>query len=207
MKFGKPVAVLGPALLALGVLAPGSAGGVTITLAPAVQTVEVGDAPAVDVTFGDLGGEIVSAYDLDLTYDADLLAATDVLFTTSLGDALFFEVFEDFDLSTPGIVDLAQLSLLDDDALFGLQGGESVTVATIVFEAVAAGTSELAFVFDAVNDAKGRNGEVLPLVGAGAVIEIGRGTPPSNPIPEPSAALVFASGLLFVRAALSRTRA
>jgi len=153
----------------------------TIGLDPAMQSVQTSDAVSVDVVFSDLGGEIVSAYDLDITYDPAVLAPVGVVFTTALGDDLLFEVLNASDLSAPGVVDMAQLSLLGDDALFALQGGDTVTVATLSFQAVGAGTTELGFVFDAVNDVKGRDAAILSLDATGASATVAA-------IPEPSGA-------------------
>lgn len=197
------------AVFALGLLLlPAGAGAVSIGLDPAAQSVQPGDAVSVDVVFSDLGGEIISTYDLDVIFDPGVLVATDVLFTTQLGDpdALFFpEVFSDFDLSTSGLVDLSQLSLLDDDMLFALQGGETVTVATIAFQALGAGTTDLEFVFDAVNDVKGRDAAVLPIDPSGASVTV-EGPSSQSPVPEPSAGLLFAVGSLLVAPALRGSR-
>lgn len=204
MPFTAPICRLASAAFAMGLLLPGAAGAISIALDPAAQSVEVGDAVSVDVVFSGLGGEVVSAYDLDVTYDPGVLAATDVVFTTQLGDELFFEAFNGFDLSAPGLVDLAQLSFLTDDELFALQGGDTVTVATLEFQAVANGTTALDFVFDAFNDVKGRDAAVLPLDATPASVEVGM--PPSEvPIPEPGAALVFGIGSLLVGGAVRRS--
>jgi len=206
----KPVATMRPLVAALAacLLLPSTALAVSIGLDPVAQSVQPGDAVSVDVVFSDLGGEVISAYDLDVTYDAAVLMATDVLFTTQLGDpdALFFpEVFNDFDLSAAGLVDLSQLSLLFDDELFALQGGDTVTVATLAFKAIGAGTTELAFVFDAVNDVKGRDAAVLPIDASGASVRV-EGPSSQSPVPEPSAALLFAVGSLLVARALRGPR-
>ncbi len=182
--------------LALVALLPTNSGAATISAVPGMQDVEIGGSTTIDILISDLGGEIVSAYDLDLLYDASVLLATDVVFGTSLGDELFFEVFGDFDLSVAGLVDFAQLSLLDDDTLFPLQGGQEVVVARVVFEAVATGTSGLSFAFDAFNDVKGRDAAVLPIeAGMGSI----RVTDSGAAIPEPSSAVLFAVGLLLTR--------
>jgi len=201
---GAPIRLLAAAALAAGLLLPALAGAVPLGLAPAMQTVAIGDAVSVDVVLSGLDGEVVSAYDLDIVYDPGVLTATDVLFTTALGDALFFESFDDFDLSTPGVVDLAQLSLLTDPELLALQGGDTVTVATLAFEAIGAGTTDLDFVLDAINDVKGLGGAVLPIEPTGGTVTV-EGAP-SAVVPEPSGALLFALGAILVVPALRRTR-
>lgn len=183
MQTRSPIRAHAAAALAAWLLLPTAASAALIGLDPAAQTVDLGEAVSVDVAFSGLGGEIVSAYDLDILYDSAVLAATDVVFTTQLGDALLFEVLEDFDLSEPGVVDLAQLSLLPDEMLFDLQGGDAVTVATLGFEAVGAGSTQLEFLLDAANDVKGREGLVLPVEASGGTVTV-RGDLEA-PIPEP----------------------
>lgn len=174
----------------------------TIGFDPDSQTVALGSGVQVGVVFSDLGSEVISAYDLDITYDPGVVDATGVLFTTALGDEFFLEVLSAFDVSTAGIVDLAQVSLLSDAELAGLQPGDSVTVATLLFASVGVGTSELGFVFDAVNDVKGRGGAILSLFEDTGSITV-EGTDQA-PVPEPSAALLFAVGAVLVARRSSR---
>jgi hypothetical protein len=208
MKMHTSIATAFCAALALAASLPQPAAAVGIGLDPSMQSVALGDAPEVDVFFSDLGGEIVSAYDLDITYDPAVLDPVEVAFTTALGDELFFEVLSDSDLSSPGIVDLAQLSLLPDDVLAALQTADPLVVATVRFDAVGAGTSDLGFVFDAFNDVKGRDAAILPLEATGASITVtgDDGGPGPSPVPEPSAALVFTLGAALVGVRL-RSRA
>lgn len=190
-------------LIALAVLATTPASAATIAFEPADQTVGLGALATVDIVVSDLGAEIVSAYDLDILYDSSIVTATDVVFTTLLGDELFFEVLNDLDASAPGVVDLAQLSLLSDADLFALQGGDSVVLASIMFEAVGVGSSALDFVLDDVNDIKGRLGEILPIDPTGGVIRVeGSG----SVIPEPSAATLFSIGFAVSASSLRRCR-
>jgi len=166
-----------------------SAAGATIGFEPTAQSVGLGNPVTVDVWVRDLGGEIVSAYDLDILYDATLVNALGVSFGSGLGDAATFEVLESFDVDTPGIVDLAQVSLLSDADLLGLQGGDEVRLGTLVFETLAEGTTTLAFHFDAVNDIKGANAVILAVVGEEGSIEV---------IPEPSTGLLVGLGLMLL---------
>ena len=154
---------LGVLGVGLGLLAS-EASALPIQFNPGAVTVSVGDAFAVDIVVSGLGPEIVSAYDLDILYDATTLAATGVTFTSLLGDELLFEVFNAFDISTPGLVDLAQLSLLWDSDLQALQTANTLTLATISFSALAVGTSALDFLFNPpFNDVKGLNAAVLEM--------------------------------------------
>ncbi len=180
--------IIGLALL----LMPAAAGAVSIGFSPSAQAVDVGDPVFVDVVISDLNGEIVSAYDLDITYDASILTATDVTFGSFLGDEFFFEVFNDFDLSGSGVVDMAQLSLLSDADLAAMQPA-SFVLATIEFQAIADGTSALDFV--APLDIKGLQASIIDVDPASGSVTVGA------PIPEPSAALIFGLGAFIVGAA------
>jgi hypothetical protein len=141
-----------------------------------------GDTVVVDVVVSDLGSESVSAFDLDVSYDTTFLSATGVIFGWGLGNPFFFEVFESSDLSTPGIVDIAAVSLLSDAELDALQG-PSVTLASLEFAAVGSGLTALDFVWGPGQDIKGRdNQQIYP-----------------TPVPEPSTVFLLVAGLLAVR--------
>jgi len=158
----------------------------------------VGESVTVDIVLSDLAGEVVSAYDLDVIYDDSVVLATGVSFSGMLGDPLLWEVFQDADLSVAGLVDLAELSLLSDAALLALQGGDSVIVASIEFEAIASGISPLGFVFDAFNDVKGLRAQPLDLAVEGGSV---------SAIPEPGSFLLFLAGTAVVGFALRKASA
>ncbi len=198
-----PIQMTGLALLLLSALAATPASAATIGFDPVDQTVDLGAVATVDVLVSGLAGEIVSAYDLDILYDSSIVAATGVVFTTSLGDEFLFEVLNDFDVSIPGVVDLAQLSFLLDAELFAIQGGDSVVLASIVFEAIGVGSTALDFVLDDVNDIKGRLGEILPIDPMAGLIRV-QGLGPA--IPEPSAATLFLVGAAISAASVRRRR-
>lgn len=178
-----------------------SASAISLNFSPGDQSVSLGQSVSVDIVVSGLGAadEIVSAHDLFVSYDAGKLTATDVQFGSDLGDELFFEVFNDFDLSVAGVVDFAQLSLLSDDFLAGIQG-DSVTLATISFDSIGVGVASLLFIPDAVagvtgQDVKGRDFLQLDLD------EVGAGSVTINDIaviPLPGAALLMLTGLLGV---------
>jgi len=174
-----------------------SAGAVTIGFDPASQAVAVGDTVFVDVVVSDLGGEIVSAYDLDITYDDSLLAVESVSLSSALGDELFFEAFYHSDISNSGVVDIAGLSLLFDFELLALQGGDSVVLGTLGFRTLGLGESSLDFVFDAFNDIKGSNAAVLDVTPVPGSI---------SAVPEPTAALLFFVGVAAVHSAIRGQR-
>ncbi len=181
------VAVFG--LVSSGV--PYSVEALTIGFAPSSQTVSMGDSVQVDVIVSSLGGEVVSAYDLDVLYDSSILLATGVTFGVLLGDEAWFEVFNDSDTSLAGVIDFAQLSLLSDADLVALQP-DSFTLATLEFQAIGSGTSSLDFMFDAFNDIKGLDASLLEASAEPGSVTV------ANPIPEPHAALVFGLGALVI---------
>jgi hypothetical protein len=177
---GKCLLVLGLSLLWVSpVLA------ISLGFVPSTQTVGLG-AFDVDVVISDLSGEIVSAFDLDVTYDATNLNATGVTFGPLLGDPFLFEAVEDFDLSISGVVDFAELSLLFDFELDAIQP-DTFTLATLTFDAIAVGTSSLDFIWNGSNYIIGRNGLVLNI----------SSTPGSvSAVPEPATILLVGSGLI-----------
>jgi hypothetical protein len=184
---------IGTFLAALCLLVAGTASAISIGFDPAAVTGAVNDVVDVDIVVSDLGGEIVSAYDLDVVYDPSALTVLSVFQpTSSLGSPVIPEAFYDVNFG-PGVIDLAGLSLLSDAELLSRQGGDSVVLATLTFQVKAAGTSQLSFVFDQFNDVKGLRAQPLEL-------EVG-GEPA---IPEPGAALVFAVGATVMAAAIRR---
>ena len=130
---------------------------------PPPQTFNSGDSVSVGLLVTGLDPEIVSAYDLDVSYDASILNANNVLFSTALGgpgDAL-----ENFN-KLPGVVNLASVSLLSDADLSTLQGS-SVTLATIQFTALSTGdTSSLAYSAWDLKGAGNKELQVVPLPAA-----------------------------------------
>ena len=139
------------------------ASAITINIVPDSQTVQVGDAFNLDVVVSGLSSanEIVSAYDLDISYDTSILNATAVSFGSYLDSPLYPSIQ---DSVLPGTVNIAELSFLFDDEL-ALQQTDSFTLATLSFDALMAGVSAIAFVADPVYgiDVKGRNAQILPL--------------------------------------------
>ena len=160
---------------------------VSVGFESASATVGLGDSFSVDVVVSDLGSDIVSAFDMDATYDPTVIAATDVTFGPMLGGGLPSSL-QASDVSSPGVVDFREVSLLGDSALNSVQSGnDSFTLATLSFDAVGLGTSQLGFVFDEWNDIKGSDNMIL---------QTDPGTGTVNVVPIPGAVWLFASGLV-----------
>jgi hypothetical protein len=151
----------------------------------AAQTIDLGDIFTVDVVVSGLAStnEIASAFDLDVTYDAGIVAATGVTFSTLLGDPALFEA-DNGSILTSGRIDFWGLSYLSNAELQGRQS-DSFSLATLSFQALGAGTTNL--LFDPVTppgiDVVGINGNRLSVdVNAASITVAGQ----PNPVPEPS---------------------
>ena len=176
-----------------------NASAISINIVPSTQTVQNGDAVSADVVISGLtsANEIVSAYELNIGYDASILDATSVTFGSYLDDLSFpgFSL-QDYDLSVSGIVNFAELSLLSDADLAAQQLG-SFVLATLNFDAIGVGNSTLAFISDPTYgiDVKGRavNGvpQILALTSGDTSVVV----EPSVSVPEPSTILLFVPAL------------
>lgn len=137
------------------------------TAAPTISFVPV--AGGVDVVVGNLGGDIVAAYDLDVNYDVSALTFTGFSLSSGLGDPTAIDpitllptefVGDAQDQVLGGLVDLWGLSLLSDFDLSALQNGGPVTLATLLF--TGSDFSSLAFVnWGPMNDVKGAGNNVI----------------------------------------------
>lgn len=130
-----------------GLFAASRADAVMIDFAPASAPIALGDSFAVDVVVSGLlhvpGGEVVSAFDLDVLYDGTVLAASGFRF----GDGLGLSGVDAFTSvsGTTGRIDFASVSLLDAIALFARQGTDSLVLGQLLFDTVGIGHSALTF--------------------------------------------------------------
>ena len=157
-----------------------------------------GDQFSVDVVVSDLGGEIVSAYDFNIDYDTSLIGFDSIAFTDAL-NPLFppLPFQEGFDDTVPGSLNVFSLSLDTDADLLAAQGGDSVTLFNLTFDALAPGMTDLVFAGSpfafGVIDVKGRNALELDITPSGQPITIDPRQP--NGVPAPGAALLMVLGL------------
>ena len=180
----KPFSIVASLLLALALPVPALAIG--LQLMPSTAHVSLGDTLSVDVAVSGLGSGVapsVGAIDLHVGFDASLLLPIGVDFGPYLGSSA--EALFGFDISVPGRVDFAALSLLAPGDLDALQPA-NFRLATLSFSALASGSATLALVGEMrVDDAFG-----LKL-----------------PVPEPATSWLLAIGLAICAArAARRTR-
>lgn len=185
----------------LTVVVPSLSQAFTLQFTPTTQTRNVGDAVSVDVVVSGLSTaaapQIVSTFDLNVNYDAAILGNASVSFASWLGtnyvDSLYDSVI------TAGIIDFYGISFLSDADLYVLQGGDSVTLATLQFTALTPGTSTLQFdaITDPGIDVKGLIAQKLDFGGSGVingeVTVVDGGTPA---VPEPGTIALVSLGVI-----------
>ncbi|NNL65555.1 MAG: hypothetical protein HKP30_04875 [Myxococcales bacterium] len=171
---------------------------VTIGFVPSAAAAGVGDTVLVDLVVTGLAGELVAGWEAQVAFDPALAAGDVASLTLALGDPDAFEVLEDVDLGTSGIVGLAQASLLANSGLVALQNGISLTLATLSFETLAPGVLNLGFASGAPLEVVGIGGLLLPLGASSASVVI---------TPEPTLASLLACGVLaWIGASVGRRR-
>lgn len=127
----------------------------TINLIPSSDVINVNDPLTVDIVITGLGPtEIVSTFDIDISYNDSVLDLTGVTFGNLLGDP--FDPIDTlvFDFPVPGTVGLFETSFLDDFTLGILQDdgdplANSVFLASLSFLSIGVGSGGLEFT---VND-------------------------------------------------------
>jgi hypothetical protein len=179
-------------LAALLTFAGLDASAVGISLDPAQSTLSLGESVDVDLIvsgLGDMTAPSLGIFDIDVAYDPGVLQLNFVSFGSELS-----VLFPSIQIATPSIgsVNLFELSL---DAAVDLDANQpgSFTIATLTFELVAFGSSAITPTVTTLGD-----GFALPLP-----VDSVRGATVSA-IPEPSAAVLWAAGLLVLRGRLRR---
>lgn len=162
----------------LALLGATSARAATIGFSPASPLLFAsGDLVDVDVVVSGLAGDIVAAYDLDIAYDDTALQFDDFVFGALLGGPV--DSFQYFPFAAGGVIDIAEFSWLTDAQVAALQDGNSVTLGTLKFTALADGPSSLDFIWGPGQDVKGAGNVVIIPV-----------------IPEPGTLLLLGTGLV-----------
>lgn len=176
---------------ALVLLAFGGIGTVSATpieFNPANSTVEEGGTVAVDIVVTPDAGVFIGSYDIDVLFDGSLLSVADVVFGTSLGGP-FDSIQGGFD-SGPGSFFLSEISFLFDLSATQAGDGTPFTLATILFNADAVGTSLLNFGLTILGNDFGFPVANPPVPGSGSIIITEAVT-----IPEPGSLILFLFGL------------
>lgn len=189
-----------------------------IDLTPAVTNTSVGNSFSVAIVLSGLNALTpplaLTDFDLDISYDASLLHASGLTFGSGLGSP---PDISGFDLSTAGIVDLFAVSFASYSALHGLQG-DTFTLATMTFLALAPGTSSLTFVQNSafivdlvnannqnpVNGADPAHCQTLSCVDVGGARVVIR---QSTSVPEPSPLVLLAGAMLALAVVRRASRA
>ena len=174
---------------------------VPLTFSPSeVVGIAVGDIFKVDVKVSglDAGGEVVSAFDIDILFNDVQLDLTLVELGLGLGDFSLFEAIESVDTSAAGIAKLTVTSFLTDDDLAALQG-DSVTIATLTFTAATDAEDFIRFgagpVFE--RNIVGRRGQSLAVNVNQVCVGVGDGNDcQRNPVPVPAPFLLLGAGVL-----------
>lgn len=125
-----------------GMLSATTASAVSITFNPSETHVNVGDTVNVDVNISGLGAQILSAFDVDLLFNAAVLANFAVTHAAipHMGGVANTYFDADFGTGRTGVIDG---SLLLDADLLGQ--ADAFTILTFSFQALADGVSTLAF--------------------------------------------------------------
>lgn len=187
------------AIMAVCLTTATPASAIRLYIEPANQTKFLGESTWIDIFLAELSGEIVSAFDLDLTYDPTIVQATSVdLESTSV--PLMGGLSDTFYSSSllSGRVDFSVLSLLwDDDDIAALQNNDPVHLTRIGFNTVGLGTSTLAFDFSSPTEViVGRNATPLNFsVESGSITVIQQNGGGGTSVPEPSVLVLLLGGL------------
>jgi hypothetical protein len=170
---------------------------ISIGLNPSSESINLGDMTTVDIVISGLQetplDEIVSAFDLDISFNQNILSAKDPIAGAFFGDPDFDVLFSSDIVSTPGVIDLAVLSFLSDSELAALQT-DSFVLATLAFTAIDSGSSSLGFILDSQFgiDIKGKNAAILnDIVSNTANIDV-------TVVPLPPTFLLFGSSIFIL---------
>ena len=129
-------------------ISTGTASALTLSLEPSATSVAVGSAFTVDLMVSGVNPTgaaplPVGAFDIDVWFDPMLMSFTGYQLGNSLG-AVDTEALDwSWGEFTPGIIDLAELSLLSPAELEAIGQPESFSLATLEFLCLGMGTSQI----------------------------------------------------------------
>ncbi|MCP4767525.1 MAG: hypothetical protein GY875_14765 [Gammaproteobacteria bacterium] len=119
-----------------------SANAATVSFDPSAQSVGLGGSVDVDLRISGLGADILTSFDLDLSFDATILGYTGFDFGTGL-DSFGLGLNEQIDTDFGGgLVNVFELSIDSDDVLL-LSQDDDFVLGTFHFMAIGLGTSGL----------------------------------------------------------------
>lgn len=155
MRTLRTSAFLATAFAAMVAAAPGTASALSLDFTPATQTIAEGGTASIDVWLRDLGGTLIGAFDISLSFDPAVLglAPGPVVFGTGLGDPS--QSVRSVN-GGAGSIDVAEVSLLTASELDALQSSSNdLLLLTLSFSGLKAGFSPVDAYYLLLSDAAG----------------------------------------------------
>lgn len=165
-------------VLGAGILSAPAQAAVNLTFGNP-SSVSLGEVFDIDVIITGLDTQDLAFFDIDVTFDDSVVGFQDYTLGDELTDPLFGQDDFSFGATAPGVVNVAELSWLED---FSAQP-DAFTLATLSFEALSVGTADFGFGYLDLVGAD--NGVIDPLVPGQVAV-----------VPLPGAAFLLAGALV-----------